>query len=273
MKKDFISHIIMSTGALLSSASIFAGAMGPVNQIHTWTGLYLGVNAGALWGPYSAPVWIETLLVGNSVIGPSVQEYKEDVSSFTGGGQIGYNYQTNSNWLMGAEFSFNGERLNALHTVTAAELTSTTSFVAGDSYTATNNWHSAVLARLGYAWNNFMLYGIGGVALANVNFAATFIATPAPFDPTIVYPAAYSNDNEVMVGGTGGLGLAYALSPNLSIGIEARYTNYGNQKFDLGTVAIYPSNGLINNFSYQPAYAKLSFSTGEALVKINYQFT
>jgi len=76
-----------------------------------------------------------------------------------------------------------------------------------------------------------------------------------------------------MVGGTGGLGLAYALSSNLSIGIEARYTNYGNQKFNLATVPIYPVDGLINNFYYQPAYAKLSLSTGEALVKINYKFT
>ena len=157
--------------------------------------------------------------------------------------------------------------------MTAAELTATTRFVTDDSYATTNNWHSAVLARIGYAWNNFMFYGTGGVALANVQFAANFISTADPGDPTIIYPAAYGLDNEVMAGGTGGLGLAYALSANLSIAVEARYTNYGNQKFNLATVAIAPVDGLINNFYYQPAYAKLSVSTGEAMVKINYQFT
>ncbi|RUR08848.1 outer membrane protein [Legionella sp. km772] len=270
MKTDFFNKLVVSTGFLISTSCLYAGGMGPVHSVHNWTGFYIGGNAGYLWGSYSAPVWIETLLVGNSVIGPSIQSYNEDVSSFTAGGQIGYNYQTHSNWLFGAEFSFNGERLDAIHYVTAAELSSTTAYVVDDSYAATNNWHSAVLARLGYAWNNFMFYGVGGVALANINFAANFIESSSG---GVVYPAAYGNDNEVMVGGTGGLGLAYALSPNLNIGVEARYTNYGSQKFNLATVPIYPAAGLINNFYYQPAYAKLSVSTGEAVVKVNYQFT
>jgi len=120
MKKAFLNKLITGVGIILGSSSLYAGDMGPANTAHNWTGLYIGGNPGWMWGPYSAPVWIETLIVGNSVIGPSVQNYNEDVSSFTGGGQIGYNYQTNTNWVIGAEFSFNGERLDAIHYVTAA---------------------------------------------------------------------------------------------------------------------------------------------------------
>ncbi len=121
MKKDFLGTIITSLAIIAGTSSLYAGGMGPINKVHNWTGFYLGGNAGAMWGPYSAPVWIETLLVGNSVIGPSVQSYNEDLSSFTGGGQLGYNYQTNTNWLIGAEFSFNGERMNAIHSLRAME--------------------------------------------------------------------------------------------------------------------------------------------------------
>lgn len=271
MKKDFLNKLV-SAGILLASSQLFAGGMGPVNPAHNWTGLFIGGNAGGIWGPYSAPVWIETLLIGNTVIGPSIQEFNADVSSFTGGGQIGYNYQSDNNWVIGAEFSFNGERLNAIHELTVAELSPTTNFVAGDSYAATNNWHASVLARLGYAWNNFMLYGIGGVALANVNVSANFIANAAPFDPTIVFPAASGTDNEVMVGGTGGLGLAYAFSSNVNIAVEGRYTNYGSQKFNLAAVPVFPVSGTVNSFYYHPSFAQLSLSAGEVLVKLNYQF-
>lgn len=259
MKKDFLKRYTTFSIALLSPVVLYAGAMGPIKQNFNWTGWYLGANAGALWGPYSAPVWIETLLVGTNLIGPSIQYYKEHPSSFTGGAQLGYNYQLNANWIIGAEFSFNGERLNAIHYVAPTELTSSTRFVVDDSYAATNNWHSAVLARLGYVWNNWMLYGIGGVGLANINFAANFIAHTDPSNPTISYPESYGNDNEVMVGGTAGLGLSYALFPNLNVSIESRYTNYGNQKFNLATVPIYPTGLAADNFYYQPAYAKLSF--------------
>lgn len=273
MQKDLLKKINTVIPFLLGSTLVYAGDMGPVSTpSHNWTGFYFGANAGVLWGSYSAPVWIDTLLVGTSIIGPSEQFYDAQVSSFTGGAQLGYDYQFNNNCLMGVEFSFNGERLNSIHYLTAAELSATTRFIADDSYAATNNWHSAILARLGYAWNNLMFYGIGGVALANSNFSANFISHTDALDPTILYPDVSVNDNEVMVGGTIGLGLAYALASHLNLGVESRYTNYGSQKFNLATVPIYPTEPGLNNFYYQSAYAKLSFSSVEVMAKINYQF-
>ena len=272
MKRNFLTTFLLALTGTTLGTSLQAGGMGPIVTVHNWTGFFIGANAGAMWGPYSAPVWIETLLIGNSLIGPSVQYFDEQVSSVTGGGQLGYNYQTASNWIIGTEFNFNGERLNAIHYVTAAEILPESRFVVGDSYAASNDWHSSLVARLGYAWNNWLFYATGGVAAANVRVAANFIATPDPSDPTIVYPHAYGNDNEFLVGGTGGLGLAYALSTHLNISIEGRYTNYGSQKYNLTTVPVATING-INSFYYQPAFAKLSMSTTEALVKINYQFS
>jgi outer membrane immunogenic protein len=271
MKRTFLTPIVLTLTGSMLGASIQAGGMGPIGIAHNWTGFYLGANAGASWGSYSAPVWVETLLIGNSTIGPSMQYFNEHVSSFSGGGQLGYNYQAVSNWIIGAEFNFNGGQLSATHYVTAAELLPESRFVVDDSYAATNNWHTSLVARIGYAWNKWMLYATGGVAAANARVAAHFIATPDPSDPFIIYPQAFGNDNEIMVGGTGGIGLAYALSPHLNISVEGRYTNYGSQKYNLTTVPVATING-INSFYYQPAFAKLSMTTTEALVKINYQF-
>lgn len=272
MKRIFIKNLVLSILATSLSTPLSAGTMGPIAPMHNWTGWYIGANAGAMWGPFSAPVWIETLLIGNSVVGPSVQYFNEDLSSFTGGGQIGYNLQTRSNWVFGAEYNFNGARINGIHYVTAAEILPTSRFVVNDTYALTNDWHTSLVARLGYAWNNWLFYGVGGATAANIRFAANFLAAADPSDPTIIYPAASANDNEVMFGGTGGFGISYALSANLNVSVEGRYTSYSGQKFNLGPVAIATLNG-INSYYFQPSFAKLDFSTTEALIKINYQFT
>lgn len=266
-----VKRTVLAIGVAVISLSLNAGSMGPVAKAHNWTGFFLGGNVGGMWGPFSAPVWVEPLLVGLTFIGPSEQYFDQKLSSVTAGGQIGYLYQAANKMIIGAEFHLNGERLDGLHILNSNEILPTSVFVAGDSYGATNNWHAALLARLGYAWNNWMLYATGGAAAANIRAASTSKSTPAPDDPTVLFPAAYANDNEIMVGGTGGVGMSYALSEHLIIGAEGRYTNFGSKRFNLAKVAVQSING-INSFYFQPSYAQFSASTGEVLVKVNYQF-
>jgi outer membrane immunogenic protein len=270
MKKDFTHKIfLLALSGALGSTALYAGGMGPIVPIHNWTGFYLGANAGVQWASFSGVTSVDTLIVdASTIIGPSTQFYNADLTSFTGGGQIGYNYQTISNWIIGAEFNFNGEHLDRVHYLTAAEITPGSIFVAGNSYSATNDWHSSVLGRFGYAWNNWMVYATGGVSLANQQFSLNFVERDINGD---IFPQTSGSSNRVLVGGTAGVGLSYALAPYLQIGVEGRYFDYGTQSYNLAPIPVYTEGG--GQFLFSPSFARIDTRSEDVIVKINYQFT
>ena len=78
--------------------------------IFTWTGFYIGVNAG--WGSRqnnsNDPVFLdENLGVGLVGLNGTVLFPGIDDNTFTGGGQIGYNYQIGS-FVVGLEADIKG---------------------------------------------------------------------------------------------------------------------------------------------------------------------
>jgi outer membrane immunogenic protein len=267
MKKGFSVGIALSTLASLQPMSnLNAGTMGPIESAHNWSGFYIGGNLGGKWGNYSSPLILETLTVTGVVFGPSVQYYDVNSSSFTGGGQIGYLWQAN-HWVLGAEANLNGEQLNGSHILSPAEIATTSQFVPDDYYTTQNNAQAAILARLGYAANNWLLYGTAGVGFSDVTFNANFIPT---FSGGINFPPTYSSQKHWLSVGTYGLGLEYAWTQNWRLGVEGRYTNYSRKQLNLGNVAVVGLGP--NSFLYAPSTANLQVQTTEVLFKINYQF-
>ena len=267
MKKVFSIGVVL--GAVVNPlwvTGLHAGAMGPIGTEHQWTGFYIGGNLGGKWGKLTAPVTIETATIFGTVAGPSIQFYDVTPSSFTGGGQIGYNWQHN-HWVLGGEANINGESLNDTQTVSPTQLSPGSRFVAGDILATENDVQASLLARLGYAADNWLLYGTGGVGFANVKFLTTFI--PAS-NGVINFPGAYGSSNHRLVGGTYGAGLEYALTQNWRMGVEGRYTDYGRRQYPLGSVAIFALSPTA--FIYRPAVADLWMRTGEVVFKINYQF-
>ena len=73
--------------------------------IFTWTGFYVGVNAGWGWRDNNSNnnVFLDERL-GNGLVGLNGNVFfpNSDDGIFTGGGQIGYNYQIGS-FVLGAE--------------------------------------------------------------------------------------------------------------------------------------------------------------------------
>lgn len=265
MKKSFVVGAV-AINALISSLG-HAGTMGPVETGHNWTGLYAGANIGGIWAQFSSPLIIDTGFGPGEVFGPNVQSYDADDSSFTGGIQAGYNWQLN-HWVVGAEVNVNAERLKAIDILTAAEIPSTSNFVADDYYAARNTWQGSALARLGYAMDNWLFYATGGVAVSNVKLEGDFIATVSG---GIAFPRAFGSSIHTLVGGTYGLGIEYALNANWRVGVEGRYTDYATQRYDFGLVPV--GNIAPSIFVYQPGYASnLHMTSGQALFKINYQF-
>ena len=215
MKKYLLSSVaalgLVAAGA--ASAADLPARRGPVAApvyapvpVFTWTGFYVGANAGYGWGNIDSTTF-------------GVLPTLNDPEGFIGGGQIGYNYQMGQ-LVFGVEADFQG-----------ADLKADVRDVFGNSASNEINYFGTVRARLGYAMDRFMPYITGGFAYANVK--STF-ATPL---------ASISNDN-TQYGYTIGAGLEYAFTNNLTAKLEYLYvdleresvrTPFGNANFKVGT--------------------------------------
>src|SRR5262245_3002743 len=98
--------------ALLGAAMLAAIAITParaadlpvkappiIAPVWSWTGFYIGLNAGYSWGRSARDATFgSTLGLGFGTASGS----RNNVNGFIGGGQVGYNWQVN-NWVLGLE--------------------------------------------------------------------------------------------------------------------------------------------------------------------------
>jgi outer membrane immunogenic protein len=118
--------------------------------VFTWTGFYLGVNAGYGW----ADVGLDGVTVDS------------DINGFVGGGQIGYNWQF-GNFLLGVEADIQGTTVGRSDT-----------FLLGAPALAVTvdrdlNWFATVRGRAGLTFDRVLLYVTGGWAYVDYGIDVT----------------------------------------------------------------------------------------------------
>lgn len=149
----------------------------------SWTGPYLGVQAGYQWGD------------------TNVGRVKPEGAMV--GGYLGYNVQLdNSPVVAGVETDFNWSNADDR--------------AGGVKFD--QRWNGATRARIGYAFDRFLVYGAGGVAYASTKATV----------------AGVGKDTKTNVGWTVGGGAEYAITDNVATRVEYRYTDYGSDKYDFG---------------------------------------
>ena len=112
-----------------------------VEPAFSWTGFYVGANAGYMWGQSK---W------------SGGQNFEITPSGWLAGGTIGYNYQIGV-WVWGIE----GD-------VDYAALKGTNESAACSGCLVKDTWMSTVRGRVGYSMNQFLPYLTGGLAYGNV---------------------------------------------------------------------------------------------------------
>jgi len=145
MKKYLLASVaalgIVAAGA--ASAADLPSRKGPIAApvymppAFTWTGFYVGANAGYGWGNVNAN--------GFANVG--------DLDGFVGGGQVGYNYQMGQ-FVVGLEADLQ-----------AADLSSGSNL---GLLSVKTDYFGTVRARVGVAFDRFMPYITGGWAYGNV---------------------------------------------------------------------------------------------------------
>ena len=151
----------------------------PLNA-YSWAGPYLGVNLGYAWGS-----------VHNNLTKPS---------GVAGGVQAGYNWQTGQTGplVFGVEGDIQATGANDTFA----------------PWKFSNPWFGTVRGRVGYAFNNIMFFGTGGLAFGELR-GETFGLS----------------ESHTKAGWTVGAGAEFGLTQNWSAKVEYLYVDLANQQF------------------------------------------
>ncbi|WP_237153693.1 outer membrane protein [Oryzibacter oryziterrae] len=200
MKKLVLA--LVAGSALVASAPVFAAdlnepipeapAMAPVatSSAFDWTGAYVGAQAGYGWG---------TVKTGSG---------DKDVSGFTGGVYGGYNYQVDPHWVVGGEAD-----------VMMGPSDKFTS--GGTSVKASTDWFGSVRGRVGYAFDNILVYGTAGAVVGQGT---------AKFNG--------GSDDNTHVGYVVGAGIEAALTNNITARAEYTYTGTNDKTYTVGADSV-----------------------------------
>jgi outer membrane immunogenic protein len=235
----------------------------------TWTGFYVGGNFGGVWGntdpgtiagcpptvgastvvggvlpnlPAGNCYWaFGTGAGGNATNVSNVGTQTIHNSGWTGGGQIGFNYQYQ--WaVFGIEADLESFRPKGSHAVSGSYgiLPNTplcglgVGVVAvgggcafGFSQSSDGKWMTTVRGKVGAVWNNWMIYGTMGVAWAKMSFTSNFADATGPIvalpgTTGLINGGAVSSFTvtQTKVGVVGGAGLSYMLGRNWIVSVE-----------------------------------------------------
>ncbi|MCX5578712.1 outer membrane protein [Kaistia terrae] len=198
----------------------------------SWTGFYIGLNAGYGWGDIDTTensmttngrlVGIGQGNLGQFITFPGADS-SSSVDGILGGAQIGYNYQID-NWVLGAEADYQ-----------AADLKTSSSFlgsVQGPYYQTSAELQSfgTVRARVGYAIDNVLIYGTGGLAVGQ---AKAGLSVQGGVPGAFTGPEYAQSNSKTMVGYAIGAGAEWAIAhSNWSVKAEYLYTDFGSKTFD-----------------------------------------
>jgi outer membrane immunogenic protein len=181
-----------------SAADIFK-APKPQPSAFAWTGCYVGGHFGGSGGKKE----VSASSGGQTAVGLS--SVSTNTGGFLPGGQIGCDYEGPGNWVFGVQGSLSAYTLKGV-----------TEFPNGSNSTVKANWLASATGRVGYAWNPWLLYAIGGVAWVRDSYEVS----GDEFNFTA---------GGTRTGWTVGLGIEYAFWGNWSADLQYRHYDFGSK--------------------------------------------
>jgi outer membrane immunogenic protein len=189
-----------------------------VVAVFSWTGFYIGANIGADWQRAS----FTSNEIGGAHIGTDPAEAAAGTGSntatgFTGGGQIGFNWQYDS-LVVGAEADING--ISGKPSIGPGPFPFTV--VAGPTFTLANTanatWLATVRGRIGFAADRVLVYLTGGAAFTTVKFSQSYSDNCCSSTPLTTFSTSSEKTGYALGGG-----LEYAFTNNWIGRVEYLY--------------------------------------------------
>jgi outer membrane immunogenic protein len=180
----------------------------------SWIGFYLGGNFGAGWARQR---------VNDTLIGQEFSRSSDAV--FIGGGQIGYNWQINQNFVLGIEWDFDAAGNDDNNRVGNGTFLDRDGVLRGPFAVRSSGdrWVSTLAARLGYANDHWLFYAKLGGGEVGVN-RFTIV-------DTITGESVGSNTSRTRTGGMVGGGIEYAFTNNWTAKLEYDWISVKSRSF------------------------------------------
>jgi len=223
---------IIASGAVVGP--LLAADLAPYDRlpVSSWTGVYIGANAGWIGssgntisnsGTDTGPGGLGSALALGLIPGSVGASH----TGFSGGGQIGYNWQVNPSWVSGVEADFDG---GGGKRSVAATYPGNAAFVPMTSvFTRQLDTLGTVRGRVGFLSSSYLLwYATGGLAYGETKLGSAW-GCPACFPPTTTQGSTALLTSNTSVGWTLGAGVEWNFAPAWSVKAEYLYVDLGNQ--------------------------------------------
>ena len=175
----------------------------PMVAAYNWSGFYLGINGGGGWGKsrFDFPGF-----------GTTSGDFNTSGGFF--GGTAGYNYQTGS-WVFGIEGD--GDWANIKGSANCPN--------PAFSCQTSDSWLATARGRLGFAADQWLIYGTAGGAFGDVKMA-------------VPGPVAFSGQSVTRAGWAAGAGIEYGFASNWSVKAEYLHIDLGSATCGVGNCSI-----------------------------------
>jgi opacity protein-like surface antigen len=273
MQNKPFNRFIFTTGAAfvatllaLAASTARAGLFDIPSEPADWNGPFVSFNSGVVINNFHQGSYFDTVDLtkqfntgsGDSDGPPDFFDFfgfsghDSTDTAYSGGIDLGYNKQW-GHFVIGLGFGFSGTHTSdksrgfgfdeGFDDVPddAGFLTETTSIRK-----LTENWSGYAGGLVGFAWNRFLFYAIGGSAFAQLDLATYDVSNTeffpdggtvpsiiTPRQPTSFFTHAKSVDalNNILTGWYAGGGVQFAFSNVLTAGLEFRHNDYGDRRY------------------------------------------
>jgi outer membrane immunogenic protein len=227
-----LAALLTSMSGAATAADLFVDSA-PVSvdsAAFDWTGFYVGVHGGGGWGSVTSD---DTYCMdGGDCDSPNDRYFSEpDLSGWQFGGHVGAAQQLDS-VVLGVETDLNWSDVSGTAGFQGYNATDGDSWL-DDGPSRTNlsmKWDGSARVKVGLAVDRFLPYATAGIAYGQATLKSHRrygnLLDPQN-DPIRELDFEHSLN---LLGYTVGLGAAYAVTDNMVLHAEARYTEYGEQR-------------------------------------------
>lgn len=233
---------LITAALLLGSASFAHAADAVVEDViiaapdFTWTGFYLGLNAGYSWGDFDQTATLAPYASGPLSFGGFSGDYEADADGASGGAQAGYNWQVDR-FVFGFEADIQAANIES--NVTGSEILEVeTPGVPVNLATTVSSqteveWFGTARLRAGFApTERLLVYGTGGFAFGRTKSTSslTGVIDPGGFLQTTILDNETATSSDTRTGWAAGAGAEFAIDGNWSVKGEYLYTDLGDEE-------------------------------------------
>lgn len=224
-----VGMLALAVAAPASAADLAVKAPPPVEAVYNWTGFYVGINGTDIQADNH---W--NYLGPNA---PAGDDLGQNFNGLFGGAQIGFNYQVGS-WVFGADLQGDWGQSHG---------SSVSQVFANQSNHALIDAFGLLGGRVGYAFNNALLYAKGGAGVVHEKFEFGF-------DDFVSVYNTIGTASETRWGPAAGVGFEMAFTDHVSIAGEYNHVFLGKRDITFTSGDVYRLREDLDVFSVRLNY-------------------